>query len=295
MLKSKRKLFGTPWIIWIVMNSVGDVPVTPCCTKLNPQSWWALFALHVPSSVLPVLPRSPLPASLRDLGNQTGPAGFKPFERYIDQLGIIPNIRNMNIYIYTYIIVTSSQIWVSMVEHLQLWLWRGFKIQVGTFRVGSDFISCCVSFLGDQIWLLPMSEGWVVWVLHLGYIQGSSKQQQSRFFSTTKQIMKHILTYYTHFNPWMLYIYIYVGIWWYMMVFDGIWWYMMVYDGIWWYMMYMIVYDGIWWYMIYVWSMYRETKKHWCITHHRVMINFSEQQSGQCPESIGQLLRSTFR
>ena len=110
-----------------------------------------------------------------------------------------------------------------MVEHLQLWLWHGFKIQVGTFRVGSDFISCCVSFFGDQIWLMPMSEGWVVWVLHFGYIQGSSKQQQSQFFSTTKQIMKHILTYCTHFNPWILCIY--VGIWWYMMVYDGIWWY----------------------------------------------------------------------
>ena len=245
MLKSKRKLFGTPWIIWIVMNSVGDVPVTPCCTKLNPSLDGLCCA---PCSIVssPSSPRSPLPASLRDLGNQKRPAGFKPFERYIDQLGIIPNIRNMNIYIYTYIIVTSSQIWVSMVEHLQLWLWRGFKIQVGTFRVGSDFISCCVSFLGDQIWLLPMSEGWVVWVLHLGYIQGSSKQQQSRFFSTTKQIMKHILTYYTHFNPWMLYIYICR----YMMVYDGIWWYMMVYDGIWWYMMVYDVYDCIWWYMM---------------------------------------------
>lgn len=101
MLKSKRKLFGTPWIIWIVMNSVGDVPVTPCCTKLNPSLDGLCCA---PCSIVssPSSPRSPLPASLRDLGNQKRPAGFKPFERYIDQLGIIPNIRNMNIYIYLY-------------------------------------------------------------------------------------------------------------------------------------------------------------------------------------------------
>ena len=99
VLKSKRKLFGTPWIIWIVMNSVGDVPVTPCCTKLNPSLDGLCCA---PCSIVssPSSPRSPLPASLRDLGNQKRPAGFKPFERYIDQLGIIPNIRNMNIYIY---------------------------------------------------------------------------------------------------------------------------------------------------------------------------------------------------
>jgi hypothetical protein len=83
------------------MNSVGDVPVTPCCTKLNPSLDGLCCA---PCSIVssPSSPRSPLPASLRDLGNQKRPAGFKPFERYIDQLGIIPNIRNMNIYIYLY-------------------------------------------------------------------------------------------------------------------------------------------------------------------------------------------------
>lgn len=164
-------------------------------------------ALHVPSSVLPVLPVLPSlpPWETWEIRNVL--LGSSHLKDTLINWGS-SQISEIWIYIYTYIIVTSSQIWVSMVEHLQLWLWHGFKIQVGTFRVGSDFISCCVSFLGDQIWLLPMSEGWVVWVLHLGYIQGSSKQQQSQFFSTTKQIMKHILTYCTHFNPWMLYIYV---------------------------------------------------------------------------------------